>query len=1342
MYSQLISILLLLIEYSLAYKFKKIPIPGIDFDLVGGAVGFLGDYDGLSFYTYQNASSNLIPSHTEDSLFLLNKSDNANLRIASVSGGSIKDVVRLQKDLFLLSGDFDSFNNVLQKGPLTYNISSGHVESILPSDFNKRDSQSLNGTVKTVYVDDDLIYLGGDFSFNGSVGAAVYNWTSKKLLLLPFEGFGKHGIVNSITKLALDNKKEASIIFAGSFDTLGLSDLLLHNISLNSTHSNHSNSTNSSIISAEQVVSLKNGHFSSINLNDDASSIICPSSGNTWKVAPNSGGQWVVQLPSAMSGLTPTKLRLYLPPDSDNGVKTFRLYTYPNNGIMNLTYVDPKTNRLATCDASCPLLKASELSNYVDDNVDNADDLMDDDKNVFVDLDDGSLSMYYDPSTKSKNLGYGANYQEFALVNHVGIDKLGVTVTDWYGQQGELGGLELYLNAILVYGNETLNEPNCDKDDISSNTAHIDSGDWHSVSSLVDTPLDTDYIVSVVNDGDAGITLYPNISYDGDYSVLLFTPGCAADGSCAKRSIVNVTLLDTDLNVLDTKLIYQNNDGDKFDYLFYGHMNGSSNDDGRNRVKINFHSAIDPGVNDPWMVVDHVTANIVSLDNYQSKNSTNSTRRHEREKHDLQHIYLNGLFEYSLSNFSDFTKDQVSSKVGNETVIKKSNRFVGNSSINELSGKLSKNTTLDQLLLHNSSDTESLLILGNFFLKNVLLPNNNVLQLSINSYNKSLNLSELSISKQKRLDKRENQDIFGVEFDSPISRIENYDSGLMVLGNFSMHASNDDSAEIVDLQNRNKTVDSADNFALYENGKWLSFGNDLFDASFDAFTNLTISHDDYLVFSASDSEYKVYDLSNNKWYERGNLNVSTATLLETQVLLSGEFFNVMDYYGLNEAFIQNNTQVSSYGLNMTDGEVLVSSFKNSTFSVIGGKFDVNLKRSNIAFIHNGSASALSEDLVWDDNAAVSSVYVDTTEDLLFFGTNGSLKSGSDANNTGLVIFDLKKKNLSSVQPADLSTNDNSAIEVNSLALYDASHKLFVGGRFDNAGSLGCSTICIYDIANTRWETPASDDIEGSVYDAKFIDSTHVLLSGNLTVNNTHMDFAVFDFSSEELYEVSQSLALIKVQEDVVRKFTINDESNGDLKSRMTAFGNRFVKGFDGSAWADITHGISITQDTLFEDMKLIQLSNKNHANSNQTYFDSDKILLLSGRFNLTDYGPVSAALFDGNAWIPYVFTLKGATNVGKINSLLFKDAYSFQSSSDIKKGKGNLSKGQVVGVSLACAIGSTAFIGLLYLIPLFFLFKRRDHRGEPVSQRIHEDEMMNVINPEDLFHEIDLQRHQ
>lgn len=1335
--SWLTSLLLLLLAQVGLAATSSVVHPGIDFLDLGGQIGLLGLFSGLSFYDSANASAFLSPSDGTQSLYLRNTSDNTNVKIATIEGGSVSQLLQLTEDSVLVAGDFSSFNGVDYLPPIIYNVSSGEIETIFTTTL-KRDL--ISGSVKTTFVDGDLIYMGGDFEYNNTYGAAVYNLTSKKITSLPFQGFGENSTVNSIAKYGGDESE--SIIFGGSFDTLGLSQLLTHNVSVNHTIHNSTNSTNLSLISAEQVVSLKYATFSSVNgAGNDELLLICPK-GNVWALEDNEGGQWLAELPLGMRGITPTKIRLYVPDDGSDGVRLFRLYTYPNNGIMNLTYIDPATNELAYCDAWCPLLLGTDLKDHVGDNKDDREATMEEDDSIFIE-EDGSFTMYYDSSTKSKTLGYGSTYQEFALINDVDIDKIGLTVTAWYGSKAELTGLELYLNSIRVYGNDTLNESNCGTES-EINSSEFNDGTWVSIQSLADSVTDNNYIVSEVTNSSSSpkITLYPNISYAGDYSILLYTPGCSADGSCSKRSMVNVTVIDTSDLVVSTKIIYQNNLEDKFDYLFYGHLNGSSTNDGKNRVTIEYDSAIDLSATEPWVVVDKVIANIVSLDNYYLSNSTNSTKSKNETEFETRSISLNGVFEYSLGNFSDFDESLVYKKVGNKTVIESTNTFVGNSSINELSGKLSLGSVVTQILLQNSSDASTLYMLGTFNSNNISLLNNNVLTLKVDGYNSTSNSTEALLTK-RNLMKRDELEFSGVNFNDSITALFDVAAGYVAMGSFSA-TGNNSSATFKDMLNNNDTTSTANNFALNLDGTWYSLGNEYLTHNYSQFVEIALDGTHYYVFSTADGSYAVWVNTDLKWLSDSNMDISSAVDLEErdQQIIGGSSFGTMDYYGTNEGYFMNNTQFNSYGLNITSGSVINSFFLSLSLSVISGKFEANLTSiENVALIENNIASPLSGSPEWDSDTAVTTLYVDNDGEYLFLGTNGSVLTGA-SNVTGLVLYNLANETFSSVQPATLSTNDGSGIEVNAMVFYDDEKQLLVGGHFDNAGSLGCGPFCIYEVENTRWVDPLSGadslSISGNVTDAKFMSSNQVLLSGNLTFNDTGVTFAVYSFSTNSLESAGTALNSLNV-DGVLQKYLITEKSSGELTNRMAAYGSGFVVGFNGSGWNLISSGIEFSDKTKFTDLKLVQLSTTNTANSNEEYFDNDKALLLSGLFNLTNYGLVNAALFDGSSWIPYVFSSLLSSGLGMINSLLLKDVYRYQSSSDLKSEDKHLSVGKVVGISLACAIGSTALIGLLFLIPMFYLFKDNKSKRQ-VDQRIHEDDMMEAVNPEDLLHEIDLQR--
>lgn len=1311
--------------------------PGIDFSDLGGRIGVFGQFSGLSFYNYDNALAFLTSDPDSQSLYLRNLSSNANELIATVEGGSVSQLLLLGSDVVLVVGDFSKFNGVEYQPPLMFNVTSGSVDTIFPQ-TQKRDT--VSGTVQTAFVDDDLIYLGGNFAYNGSYGAAVYNVTSGTLASLPFLGFGENATVNAITKYP--NGDYGSIVFGGEFDTLGMPQLLSHNVSHVVSVHNSSNATQASLISAEQLVSLRHATFSTVNGNGDASGLICPDT-SVWNVDDNVGGEWQAELPLEMQGVIPTKVRIYIPEGADSA-SIFRLYTFPNNGIMNLTYVDPATNQLAYCDAWCPLLQQSELEDHVADNADDSSAYMDEDDTIFIG-EDGTFTMYYDDGNHAKNLGYGANYQEFAFINDIAIDGIALTVTSWYGAHGLLAGFELYLDSIRVYGNNTLNEPNCASES-AMNLAVEDSGDWQSVQSLASIST-ADYLVAVVDtlgssSDSAAMTLYPNISYAGDYSILFYTPGCSADDSCGQRSVVNVTVIDTDDNVVGSSSIFQNNLEDKFDYLFYGHLNGSSTGSGRNRIEIEFDHAIDPTVSEAWVVVDKVVANIVSLDEYYLLNTTNTTDTTNKTESTIVTMALNGLFEYSLGNFSDFDQNLVYSQEGNRTVIEKTNTFVGNSSINELSGQLASGSLVDQILLQNSSDASTLFFVGSFDSSNITLLNDNVMTLKIEGYNATSNSTEAQLAK-RALFKRDDVTFADAVFNDTIISMENAGSGFVALGAFEASGASNSSV-FKNLLNGNKTTSTANNFALNLDGDWYSFGNAYVASNFSNFVEMEVDDIEYYIFSSDDGTYKVWDNTNFEWASDSlNLEVSTLATLEgkDQQVLGGSSFGVMDYYGANQAYFKNNSQFIDYGINITEGAVLSSFFVNLSFSVIGGIFEGNLSIDNVALISNNYAQTLHGSAKWADDAAVSTLYVDNNGDYLFLGTNGSILTGS-SNVTGLVIYNLVNGSFSSVQPASLSTNDESPLEVNAMVYFDDGNQLLVGGNFANAGSLDCASMCIYDMENTRWVNPltgsSSETIDGNVTDAKFISSDQVLLSGNMTVNDTNVNFVVYSFGTGLLLSAGSNLNNIGV-DNVIQRYTINEKSSGGLTNQMSAYGSDFVIGFNGSHWSSISKGISFSNATKFTDLKLLLLSKSNSENTNQQYFADDKALMLSGTFNLTGYGLVNAALYDGGSWIPYIFSSLLSSGPGQINSLLLEDVFRYQSSSDLETSDSKLSTGKVVGISLACAIGSTALIGLLYLIPMFYLFKDTRKTRE-ADQRIHEDDMMEAVNPEELLHEFDLQR--
>ncbi|KAG7660700.1 uncharacterized protein J8A68_005817 [[Candida] subhashii] len=1344
-YKYLLLISLQLISAVVAEDFfQQVPHPQLNYESLGDRIGLFGSFNALSFYSFVNASSfiqqqqqNTTTRNSKrddeepsNGLYVQDITSNNSKRFADLNG-DIYQLDSLSDETIVINGNFTTFNNQSVVPPIIYNITSNSITPIF--------KDKPTGSVKTLYVDNNLIYLGGDFEYNNNTGAAIYDHSKNGLYLTPFQGFGDGAVVNSIAKIGGDGKSDqGSIIFGGKFDTLGLSDLLVHNITGNANST--TNQTDTSIITAEQMISLRQGHFTSVNgaAGNNDGSLICPALNPVWSALPDSGAEWTVQLPSEMINTSPTKVRIYIP-DSTDGTSLFRLYTLPNDGIMNLTYIDPATNEMKFCDASCPLSSFTNLKSAVESNIKNADNLNEDD--VYVDENDGTYFKYYEPTTKTKTLGYGSNFQEFALVNEVGIDSARITIIDWYGNQALLGGVQFYSNSITVFGDNVLNEPNCDGEfnAETTNYATINSGDFKSIRDISpgNAAIQRNYLVA--QDTSAKLTLYPNITYSGDYSLLFYTPGCTFDNSCAQRSVVNVSVIDNENKILSSTMISQNNNEDKFDYLFDGHIEGSDVGNGKARIEISFNSEITPGTAAPWVVVEKAVANIISLDNYSESNSTSSSRR--RNNNGLEYIEINGLFEYSLGNFTNFDESLVHYKSGNNDIISLNNTFVGNSSINVLSGQLSTDTTIEQVTFQD----DSLLILGDLKSgsENLTLTNSNLVRLTVDSYGDN----QTKIDLPTRLRKRDDQIILGGTFNNSISRLVDINDGVLAIGQFSLQS---DSMENLAT---GTSINQSNNFAIYSKDKWYGFGNEYVNADFTNFANVTLNKIEYYVFSTSDgSVFKTWDNTNSEWVEDTNQQLSLTQAIkisETQQILGGSSFESMNFYNIDQAYISNAT-FNAFGIDIPvkndDFSISCSFYVNESMSVVGGRFETeNETTTNIGFISNTSPNntivPLNGDINWG-NTTIQALYVDSNYDYLFIGVSGQVELTS-SNVTGLVVYDLKNNTFASFQPAALSTSNNDQIEINSLVFYDKGNSLLVGGRFDQAGSLPCPSLCIYDITNTRWLAPQAQveqtpvDVNGTVTDMRFYQSDQVLIGGNsLSMNNTEYDFITYNFDTGAFNTKDTLNSLGKP----IDSFVISDISNSNLNGRMVAYGSDFVSGFDGSEWKRIDDAIDYSKVTQFNDLKLLPVSTA--RSNNDTYFDKNQILALAGTFTLKNYGLVNMALYNGTTWIPYVFTATNDNFIGDIKSILIDDNYRFQSSKDLTSLDNFLSRGKVVGISLACAVGATAALGLLFVIPYFAFFRRKNNRDYSVaSKRIQEQEMMQTIKPEDLLHEIDLQRH-
>ncbi|TPX16792.1 uncharacterized protein E0L32_012373 [Thyridium curvatum] len=484
-----------------AITFTPAPEPNLDLSQLG-SIGIAGDFSGISLFKFEEQTEK--PFSTNGSEALLARMPNGAFASVVKTDASIKAMCPfVMKDGTLsgvvMGGDFTSLGDLESPAIALFNPNSSKVTPL----------SGLSGQVNAVLCDQETetVYVGGNFKGANSTNAISWVGTSG-WTRLPFAGF--NGPVTSIVKASNGN-----IIFGGQFTGLG-------------------NTTNSNLTS-EQVINLSAATYTTESSStlpgfSDPKNIICKTSGvdgpgNTWLLQNTAPGSLKAEF---KFGFEPTRLRLYNTHQDGRGTKTFRFTAFPINGIMNFTYIDPKTGSNASCTSECPL------------------------------SDDRSLK-----------------FQDFHFVNNVGMNAFRLDISDWYGQGGGLNGIELVQSDMFAYAINDFNEPTCSGSaTISSASAtgpFTVSPSFQSQSEYLTAQLQ-----APISSNSASITFTPDVRQSGNYSVNMYTPGCLQDNTCNTRGQVNITVFAQSGQPGTSIQLYQTNNFDKYDQIYFGFLEATN----------------------------------------------------------------------------------------------------------------------------------------------------------------------------------------------------------------------------------------------------------------------------------------------------------------------------------------------------------------------------------------------------------------------------------------------------------------------------------------------------------------------------------------------------------------------------------------------------------------------------------------------------------------------------------------------------------------------------------------------------------------------------------------------
>lgn len=985
----------------------------------------------------------------------------------------------------------------------------------------------------------------------------------------------------------------------------------------------------SSTVQVGEPINLSTAAITSVANTTSGLNVVCPSNDSTtpaWQLENDRAGSWTAQM---RFGYEPARLRLWNNPTGD-GVKTWRFTALPNTGIMNFTYTDPVTGEQGYCDATCPLAQNSSIP-----------------------------------------------YQDFEFVNRIGMNGFRLDVSAWYGQAGALKGVELFQNDTFVYAIEAFNEPQClaSNGTVSQATA---TGAWYSTPSHNSY---ADYLTVVVGPTELDstqIVFEPAISGKGNYTIVVYTPGCVDDSSCSARGVVNVTgSVTSDGSASITTQLSQTNNYEKYEQIYQGPVDPASGSfrpavtitpSGQQQAQLLVASRIrfsgNPSTGGLNGIFDF-DPNVAVVDLDFSKSAINSAGTKLKPNAQVACLATHDGTLFSAGSFSDDTFENI--------------MYFADNQAQSLPG-----SGLNSAVADMYAGDDYLYVGGNFT--------------GTNTANGPAGLENVAAYKYSD----STWVALGAGVNGPVLEVVP----------FQLNITGDQAETVIAFSGTFTQILAAGGSAAISTkglAVWVPSKNNWLQ-------NLSVSQQ---LLAGDLCSYTT--LPNNTWIGAGSLSSlglstsGTAGLSQSKSDISIQQlpFGIESSSTASSSSTRKRALLSQQNITgIVAGAYDMSDGRNVT--ILGGHFTARTNTStiqNLAFLNGDNQSVTGLPSGIDDNSTFVALTVQSN--VLFAGgmVSGTINQSQVG---GLVLYDLSAHGFRKPQPAALQGGDGI---VNAIAAQPGSGNVFVGGSFDQTSQgLACQTVCVYDTNQNLWTSAGA--LGGTVTALHFVDNTHLLAAGNITVSGNSTYLAEFDTKSQS-WSVYDGTPL----PGPPTAFAETNNDDAFWVAGTATNGSAYLTQVNNGKLAPVTGLLSATSEIL--GMQIMDLS-ANHKSSR--YLDQNNDLLIMGKLNITGFGMASAALFNGTSLQPFLLSVNSAGEAGSLSTL-----FSSNNNPAINKTHFKHSRGIAVLVAFCAALGTIFLIVLAGMILNRIQRKRAGYSTLPSVP--YQDKNMNInrVPPERLF---------
>lgn len=759
---------------------------------------------------------------------------------------------------------------------------------------------------------------------------------------------------------------------------------------------------------------------------------------------------------------------------------------------------------------------------------------------------------------------------------------------------------------IFAYAVNDFNEPSCA--DTTFGSKATKTGDW-SVTPSGESY--SDYLsVQASDDSSVSVKFQPDIKQSGNYSITIFTPGCLQDGTCESRGIVNVTgTYEADGDPTSVQL-YQSNNFDKYDEIYFGYVDASSD---------SFRPSVELSPQSGQKDIDVVALRV----RFQLTSSTGG---------------LNGLFEFdpedeSVSeDFSDSALNKAGMDLDSRALVKS---LVISDGVIYSGGNFSNSSIHNVMAFSNNqasplpggglnANVNSMIVLDDILYVGGAFSNT-----SEGGSDDLSNIAAYTISSQswKALGAGVNGPVDSiVKF--PLNITDELEDTVAISGMFDkILAFGDD--ESIPVSGLAIWVPSKKN--------WLQ-NLDIDQMAFYGSLSAAVSVNDTVLLAGAIG--------------------SGGTAASGSVSLSDDDGLTLQSFPLSiDPQPQQSRRKRVVGGQSLTGVVatLFDTKNDRNLTIFGGHFSATSsdgsRIENLLFLdgsNDDTVTGLGEGL---DSESVF-VTMEVQDNTLFAGgsVTGSI---SDSEVNGLILYDLEKSQFTGNQPPAFSGSDG--VVVNAIAPRPDSDEVFIGGQFSSAGSLPCPGVCYYDMSEMQWNRPGAG-LQGEVAELIWASDKKLIVAGNLTVSNNDTMLATYDTSAQS-WKSTEGASSPNIPGPITALCAATEDASSLWIAGQSSNGSSFLVKYDGSKY--LSAGEIFDEKTVIRGIQILSLS-EDHEDTD--YLDKDQLLLITGQIQIPDFGTASAALFNGTDLTPFILSTTAGGQPGSLAALFTEHKNTFNAS--------------------------------------------------------------------------------